>query len=746
MEPSRRPEVWAGIECTINRVGSQYFNQLKRNGHLNRPEDLDMFGSLGIKRIRYPVLWEQIAPGELKDANWNWVDERLNRLRELNICPIVGFVHHGSGPSYTSLIDPEFPYKFCEFVKAFAERYQWIEYYTPVNEPLTTARFSGLYGHWYPHGHDNRVFFRALITQCKAIVAAMKAIRNIIPKAQLVQTEDICKIYSTPLLAYQADYENERRWLSLDLLCGTLDNKHRMWAELLSCGITEAELQWFVDNPCPANIIGVNHYLTSNRFLDENLERYPEGYHGGNSRHRYADVGAVGLVQDGSCTIYSILREVWERYKLPIAITEAHLCGTREEQLRWLKEFWDTAALLCKEEVDIVAVTAWALLGSFDWNCLVTKCNGFYESGVFDIRGSRPRPTALADMLIHISRNEEFNHPVLESPGFWKKPLRKARIGETIDESTPELIQLVEETSLAPVNQSREVSSYIAPVLIIGATGTLGNAFIRRCMSRDIPYRFLSRKDVDVTDTVAIQSVISKYQPWAVVNATGFVDVDRAEKESNLCFKINAHSTALWAKACKERGVQFLSFSSDLVFDGSSRIPYIESDKVSPLNVYGHSKAESEIRVLEHFPEALVVRTSAIFGPWDKHNFITSTLSRIGKGYTVNAANDIQISPTYVPDLVDNCLDLLIDKAQGIWHLTNDGAITWANLAKLSAEMAGYNASLINSCPSEELRYEAMRPKFSVLSSRNGILLPSLEDALSRYINDCKLLNHDLSK
>ncbi len=90
-------EVWAGLECTVNRVGDRYFDQTERNGHATRISDLDLFAELGIRAIRYPVVWERTAPNGLETADWSWADERLERLRSLNICPIVGLVHHGSG-------------------------------------------------------------------------------------------------------------------------------------------------------------------------------------------------------------------------------------------------------------------------------------------------------------------------------------------------------------------------------------------------------------------------------------------------------------------------------------------------------------------------------------------------------------------------------------------------------------------------------------------------------------------------
>jgi dTDP-4-dehydrorhamnose reductase len=91
-------EIWAGVECTVNRVGNEYSDQLELNGHATRLEDLDLFAELGISAIRYPVLWERTAPNSLDEPNWLWADVRLHRLKELGIRPIVGLVHHGSGP------------------------------------------------------------------------------------------------------------------------------------------------------------------------------------------------------------------------------------------------------------------------------------------------------------------------------------------------------------------------------------------------------------------------------------------------------------------------------------------------------------------------------------------------------------------------------------------------------------------------------------------------------------------------
>ncbi|MBD2257702.1 family 1 glycosylhydrolase [Pseudanabaena sp. FACHB-2040] len=752
-EPMTPLEVWAGIECTVNRVGDNYSDQLQRNGHDNRIEDLDLFASLGIRAIRYPVLWERTAPNGVEQADWSWADQRLERLRQLKICPIVGLLHHGSGPRYTSMVDPLFAEKLAEYAEAVATRYPWVSHYTPVNEPLTTARFSGLYGHWYPHGTDDRTFFRTLLNECRATVLAMQAIRRVNPQAKLVQTEDLGHIFSTPLLAYQADLENERRWLSLDLLCGRVNRNHPLWSYLCSGGVEEAELQWFEENPCPPDIVGINRYLTSDRLLDERLERYPAQFHGGNGKHRYADVEAVRVCADGIPSPYTLLKAVWERYQLPVAVTEVHLGCTREEQLRWIKEVWEAAHQLRAEGVDLRAITAWSLLGAFDWNSLLTRVANFYEPGVFDLRSPEPRPTAIAQMLRQLAHGQNYDHPLLEVPGWWKRderlfypPVRSVGTGEgllsLVEDTTPDASAFAptyrQVTDTAPASSTHPPThpSTPSPLLIAGATGTLGQAFARLCEVRGIPYRLLSRQEMDITSPASVKDVLKELRPWAVVNAAGYVRVDDAEREPELCRRINAEGAAILAEACMEQEASYVTFSSDLVFDGNESEPYVESSAVAPLNVYGHSKAVAERWVLDKNPCSLVIRTSAFFGPWDEYNFLAVMLRSLASGNPFIAAEDAIVSPTYVPDLVNTALDLLIDGECGLWHLANAGAISWAALAQEVAVLAGLDASQVVARPSSELDWLAPRPTYSALTSERGILLPELDRAIGCYLNE----------
>jgi dTDP-4-dehydrorhamnose reductase len=416
------PELWLGLECTVNRVGHTYFDQITRTGHDSRDNDLELFSQIGAKVIRYPLLWERTAPDELR---WEWPDRRFRQLQELRMRPLVGLLHHGSGPLNTDLLDPDFALKFSRYARACAERYPWIEDYIPVNEPLTTARFSALYGHWYPHHKSVTSFVRALLNQCKAVVLGMREIRAVNSKARLVQTEDLGKCFSTPKLSYQARFENERRWLTFDLLCGKIAPDHAIWPYLKWAGIEDRDLYWFQENPMPPDFFGLNHYLTSDRYLDEHLERFPESAHGGNGRDQYADVEAVRACPRECVSVSHRIREAWNRYRIPVVVTEAHLsCPEMDESVRWLWEIWDAAREQNSLGADVRAVTAWAVLGAYDWNILVTKALDFYEPGLFDARFSPPRPTSLATLATELARGEPPSDPALRHPGWWRRSER----------------------------------------------------------------------------------------------------------------------------------------------------------------------------------------------------------------------------------------------------------------------------------------------------------------------------------
>lgn len=740
---SARPplEIWAGVECTVNRIKDSYYDQLELSGHAARPADLEGFAALGVKTVRYPVLWERsVERADDKECRADavrWANERLARLRELNINPIVGLVHHGSGARGTNLTDERFPELLAAYARRVAERYPWVSAYTPVNEPLTTARFSGLYGLWYPHKHDARSFVRALLTQCRATVLAMREIRQVNSSAQLIQTEDLSKTWSTPPLRYQAKFENERRWLTFDLLCGRVTRAHPLWKFLRGAGgATEHELAWFAENPCPPDVFGFNYYLGSERFLDHQSRRYPADTRGGNGRHVYADTAASRVRAEGITGVGGLLTEAWQRYERPLALTEVHNGCTREEQLRWFVEVYDEVQKLRRTKVDVRAITAWSWLGSYNWNVLLTHQTDHYEPGVFDVRAARPRPTIVARAVEHLTRGSEFNHPVLDVQGWWHRPMR-FKYNFTVSDTG----KRIEAPTNADWRTTTETWEDARPLLITGASGTLGRAFAKLCQQRGLAHRLVSRREMDIADAPSVERMIAETKPWAIINTAGFVRVDDAEFESDACFRENTNGAATLAESCRAHNIKFVTFSSDLVFDGEQNAAYVESDTPRPLNIYGESKLLAERRVLETLPAALVIRTSAFFGVWDEHNFLIHALRHVARGLTFAAPNDVRITPTFVPDLVHTTLDLLIDDERGIWHLTNsDADVTWAEFARRTIEAANMDTDLIEARPVATFDFAARRPVNTALVSERGFnLLPKLDAAIARFLNECEI-------
>jgi dTDP-4-dehydrorhamnose reductase len=719
--PAGKPlELWGGLECTVVRIGNEFRNQSQETGHLDRTADLDAIAGLGIRTLRYPVIWEMIAPEHPDLCDWTWTDERFARLRELGIRPIAGLVHHGSGPRYTSLLDPNFPELLARHAERVAARYPWVDMFTPVNEPLTTARFSGLYGHWYPHGRDYPTFLRTLITECWATVLAMRAIRRVTPGAKLVQTEDLGKVWSTPRLRYQADFENERRWISLDLLFGRVDRSHPWYDVFVENGIQEEELDLFLAGDGAPDIIGINHYPTSERYLDEAMDRYPAGFHGGNHLHpregvvrtdTYADVEALRMdLPSEELGPKARLAEAWERYRAPMAVTEAHHGSTREEQVRWLMEVWRGVQELRDVGQDIRAVTIWSMLGAVDWNSLLVGRNGFYEPGAFDVRSGKPRRTAIGRAAESLATSGGFDHPVLARQGWWRRDGRHYH---------------------PPARRAARPRQAPRPILITGATGTLGHAFARICETRGLDHVLLNRRDLDIASPVSVEAALAQHRPWAVINAAGYVRVADAARQRDLCFRANATGAETVADACARLGVPMVTFSSDRVFDGRLGRPYVEGDAVCPACVYGESKAEAERRVAQAHPEALVIRTSAFFGPWDDANFVHQVLTDLEAGRAINPAEGI-VSPTYVPDLVNAVLDLLVDDERGVWHLANQGLMSWAELAERVAVEAGLSWRAGPRLAHPEVPLIA-------LSSERGLIMPTLENAVARYFQQCEV-------
>ena len=367
---------------------------------------------------------------------------------------------------------------------------------------------------------------------------------------------------------------------------------------------------------------------------------------------------------------------------------------------------------------DVRAVTAWSLFGAYNWDTLLTRTDGSYECGAFDVRGTKPRPTAVARLIRAAVASREPIEPDFDLPGWWQRPEKILYRAPADKETAPEL-------KARTRGRSR-------PILICGAGGSLGRALSEACGQRSLPYCAVSRAELDITDPLAVRSACESMRPWAIINAAGYVRVDDAEQQSAECFRENARGPEVLAGVALHRDIALLTFSSDLVFDGHSVAPYVESSAVGPLNIYGQSKLACEFATLRH-SRGLCVRTAAFFGAWGRGDFLSDALLALSSGRKAIALCDVTVSPTYVPDLAQASLDLLIDGCTGVVHLANRGALSWAEFLERGAEKLNIDARGIQRRRLGELNLRAARPLYSALASERVFTMPTLEDALNRY-------------
>ena len=405
------PEFWASPEPTCARVERDLVrDQLRETGHWFREDDVARIAGLGVRATRYPVLWEHVAPSAPDCRDYEWSDRRLAALRNAGVEPIVTLLHHGSGPRYTSLVDPHFPELFASYAAATAARYPWIRRWTPINEPLTTARFSTLYGAWYPNQSlAHAAFGRAVVNQMRAFAMAQDRIREIIPDAQFMLTEDLQSFTAEDerILRY-VQHKRERKYLTCELLQGRIVYGHPMHRYLSGdCGIPAAELDAFARDPRPPDVVGWNYYPNSERWL------------AGESVVRHANLAMVDVAPD-RLALVPLLVDAHQRLGLPFALSEVHVLGNEDERARWLLQRLADAMSAAERGVPVVAFGAWAAFGMVDWMSLLRVDAGHYEDGVFTFAGARgvPQPTLVAQILTQLTRGQIPTMP--PCPGWWE--------------------------------------------------------------------------------------------------------------------------------------------------------------------------------------------------------------------------------------------------------------------------------------------------------------------------------------
>ncbi len=280
--------------------------------------------------------------------------------------------------------------------------------------------------------------------------------------------------------------------------------------------------------------------------------------------------------------------------------------------------------------------------------------------------------------------------------------------------------------------------------LIAGAGGMLGTALRSVLDGRDMEYAAPSKSGFDITDEGAVADVVRRFAASSgtdrgvLVNAAAFTNVERAEEEPGVAYRVNEDGARILARAARDAGLAFVHVSTDFVFDGTKDGPYVETDQPNPLSVYGASKLAGECAVLAEDPDALVVRTAWAFGPAGV-SFPTKILDLALNRDVLQVVTDEIGSPTYTRDLAAGILGLLDAGATGIYHLANAGACSRFDLAAHLLALAGLERTLVP-VTSSEFPTKAARPANSVLDCSKaaalGVVMPDWQDALARFVSD----------
>jgi dTDP-4-dehydrorhamnose reductase len=272
-------------------------------------------------------------------------------------------------------------------------------------------------------------------------------------------------------------------------------------------------------------------------------------------------------------------------------------------------------------------------------------------------------------------------------------------------------------------------------LLVTGAGGMLGRAVVDAATRLGHDVRACSRARLDITDAEATRQAVGAGRPHAVINCAAYTDVDGAEDDWRGAVAVNATGAGNVAAAAAEFGALIVHVSTDYVFDGSKREPWLESDPVAPLGVYGETKLAGEQAVAEANPAHAIARTAWLFGDGGK-NFVDTMLGLGAGSDEVSVVTDQVGSPTWTGHLAGALVELAERPSEtGIHHIAGAGACSWNELALEIFERAGIDCRVLPAT-SEQFPRPAARPAYSVLGSerRDPLVLPRWQDGVARYL------------
>lgn len=344
-----------GIECSAPVIaGGVRMDELAKTGHYQHlAQDIAMVAQLGVRFLRYGVPIHRANPAP-DTYDWDFTDRAMEAMRAEGVEPIVDLLHFGVPDDVGDFQNAAFPARFGAFAAAFAERYPWTRYYTPVNEPLITAAFSGRDGVWNERGTSERMFVAALLNVARCAVLASAEIRRRRPDAIFLQS-DSCEAYHPihPDAIERARFMNELRFVGFELVYGR-QLAGAVRDHLLANGATAADLAWFESHGSSEGCIcGNDYYEVSEK-----------------------EVAADGSLRDCGVRLgyYGIGRQYHERLRVPIMLAETNMEG--ERAVDWLLRQWTDVQRLRDEGVPIRGFIWYGFVNHVDWDSALTRNDG----------------------------------------------------------------------------------------------------------------------------------------------------------------------------------------------------------------------------------------------------------------------------------------------------------------------------------------------------------------------------------